>query len=149
MKFVAYTVYVVTVLLISGFARANAATIEMFSHKQVQQTQYDMPAMINQVAIDGNTGELLVDGHLPNPCYPNPSALLTQDSQNPQVLVVHLSSPVPTTACIARLKEFTTSVELSVLAQFSRVDLDPNATYVLKVDGSDFETQIPGSALMK
>lgn len=147
MKYLAYTVYVVTVLLISGFARANASTFEKFQQAQ-QQTQYEMPVAISQVALDQATGQLIVAGSLPNPCFIDPSALLTQDSHNPNVLVIRLSSPVPMNACVSRVKYFNSNVELVLLAQFSRVEIDAKATYLLKVDGSDFETQIPGSALL-
>lgn len=143
MKYLAYTIYVITVLLISGFARANAMTIEALA-----KASYEMPVAISEVALNENAAELYVSGSLPNPCYGNPAALLVQDSHDPNVLVVRLSSPIPMSACVARVKYFDTSVTLSMLVHASRVSIDKKAIYVLKVDGSDFEMQIAGSDLL-
>lgn len=143
MKYIAYTVYVVTVLLISGFARANAATLA-----SVTQTQYQAPVTIIDAVVDPISVKLFIDGSLPNPCYGTPSAILTQDSTNTGILVVRMTAPIPVRDCIATLKYFNSDVELPRLVHASRVKIDAKATYVLKVDGSDYEVQIPGSALL-
>ena len=146
MKTVAYALYVVIVLLISGLARANAMPIKGI--ESVVQTQYQSPAKISQVVFDASKSELVVAGSLPNPCFGNPSAMLTQDSSNPSVLVLRLSSPIPMDACISRVKFFTANVELAKLIQVSHVKLDSGANYTLKVEGSEFELPIAGSSLV-
>lgn len=143
MKTLAYALYVVTVLLISGLARANAATLDQV------ETQYQTPVTIAQISVDAAKAELLIAGSLPNPCFGSPSAMLTQDTQNPNVLILRLSSPLPMNACISRVKYFTANVVLPLLAQASRVKLDSKTVYTLTVDGYEFEMKIPGSDLMK
>jgi len=81
MKTIAYALYVLTVLLISGLARANADTLMHTT------TQYQTPATIEQVTVDSSKTSLVVAGSFPNPCYTAPSAMLVQDSANPTVLV--------------------------------------------------------------
>jgi hypothetical protein len=146
MKTVAYALYVVIVLLISGLARANAMQI---SSMQTVQTQYQTPVQVSQVALDQSKAELQIAGSLPNPCYSNPSAMLTQDSSNPSVLVLRLSSPIPMDACISRVKYFDTNVELLKLVQASHLKLDGSAVYTLKVDGSEFSLPVSGSDLTR
>jgi hypothetical protein len=144
MKTLAYALYVVTVLLISGLARANASTLDSM------QVQYQSPINISQVVLDGSKTALDITGSLPNYCYGAPSAALTEDKQSPNVLVLHLSSTSPKAdACFDRLKYFATSVPLSTLVQMSHMTLDPSTTYTLKVDGYEFAMQIAGSELMK
>jgi hypothetical protein len=147
MKTVAYTLYVVIVLLISGLARANAMPISTMQTGG-KQTQYQTPVQVSQVALDQAKAELQIAGSLPNPCYADPSALLTQDLSNPSVLVLRLSSPIPMDACISRVKYFDTNVELLKLVQASHLKLDGKTVYTLKVDGSEFALEVPGSELI-
>ena len=145
MKTVAYTLYVVIVLLISGLARANAATLD-----SVQiQTQYQTPVQISQVTLDASKSELIVAGSLPNPCYGQPSVMLTQDSVQPNVLILRLSSPSPMNACVSRVKYFNAPIELPRLIQAAHLNLDVNVNYTLKVEGSEFELPLPGADLLK
>jgi hypothetical protein len=143
MKTLAYALYVVVVLLISGLARANAATLESI------QTQYQTPLQITQVSFDVAKSELMIAGSLPNPCYGNPSALLTQDPQSPNVLVLHLSSPSPKDSCISQVKYFNTGLALPVLVQASRINIEDILVYTLKVEGYDAEMKVLGSQLIK
>jgi len=143
MKTVAYALYVVTVLLISGLARANASTLDSI------QINYQTEVQVSQVSLDSSKTALMIAGSLPNPCYENPSAMLTQDSDSPSVLVLRLSSPIPMDACISRVKYFTSSVELLRLVQASHVKLDSVVVYTLRVEGSEFELPILGSELMR
>jgi hypothetical protein len=140
MKTLAYALYVVVVLLISGLARANAMTLET--------TQYFTPATIAQVSLDQSHARILVDGSFPNPCYGQPSAMMIQDPNQPNVLVLHLSSPTPMDECITQVKDFNTSVSLARLAESSQVNVDPKSTYTLKVNGSNFEAPIQGKDLL-
>ena len=72
-----------------------------------------------------------------------------QDLENPAILILRLSSPVPTDVCVSRTIDFSTVVSLPVLAQNSNVVLDPNAVYIVKADGNDFEMQVQGAELMR
>jgi hypothetical protein len=143
MKTVAYALYVVVVLLISGLARANAATTDTVT------TQYGTPLQIAQISLDATRSELLIAGSLPNPCYGNPSATLTQDMQNPTVLTLHLTSPAPMHACVAQVKSFDTSLILPILIQASRINIENIVVYTLKVEGSEIEMKVLGSQLIK
>jgi hypothetical protein len=139
MKNLAYAFYVVIVLLISGLARANAATID--------SVQYQSPVQIAQISVDAAKAELLIAGSLPNPCFGTPSALMTQDSQDPDVLVLRLSSPTPMNSCISKVKYFSATVALPTLAEASRVKIDSKTVYTLRVEGSEFEMKVSGSDL--
>ncbi|MGZ3722073.1 MAG: hypothetical protein ACXVA9_04025 [Bdellovibrionales bacterium] len=146
MKTVAYALYVVTVLLISGLARANAATLSSF---EAVQPSYQTPVQVSQVSLDSSKVALMIAGSLPNPCYGTPSAMMTQDSDTPNVLVLRLSSPAPMDACISRVKYFSADVELLRLVAAAHIKLDGNTTYTLKVEGSEFALPIQGSELMR
>lgn len=143
MKTLIYTVYVAAVLLFSAFARAEMAM--PFSTFLPTLA----PVAINEVAIAQETLDLKIDGHLPNSCYSEPSAVLVQDPENPNVLSLRLSSPVPTAICHARIQEYSKIVNLPVLAQNSQIVFANDAEYLVKIEGFDFELLVPGSALNK
>lgn len=143
MKKVAFILYVGCVLAFSAFARAEV----MMPFSRV--SGFASNVQIESVALDKNNLELLIGGFLSNPCAQLPSAHLVQDFENPALLVLRLSSPVPTDVCVARTLDFSTVVNLPVTAQNSRLDLDPQGVYVIKADGSDFELQVIGADLMR
>jgi len=144
MKKLAFALYVVSILLISGLTRANAA--ELFT----KQIQYQGPVNIHQVAADMAKMQILVAGSVPYICYGDPSALMTQDAATPTTLVVHLTSKIPTDSyCAAAVKYFSTSLDIPILVQVSQVQIDPKALYTLRVEGSDFSVQVPGSDLKR
>jgi|GEM_PF-5666744 len=143
MKKVAFILYVGCVLAFSAFARAEVAM--PFS----KNSNFSTPIQIESVAVDKTNLELLVGGFLPNPCTQLPSASLVQDIQNPAVLILRLSSPLHTGNCVSRTIDFSTVVNLPVLAQNSQVALDAQSVYVIKTDGNDFEMQVLGSDLMR
>lgn len=130
MKKLAYVLYVVSVLLISGLARANAATLA-----DSTQAQYQAPVQISQISADASKLELLVAGSVPNPCFGKLSATLTQDNSSPNTLILHISSPIPVNVCVSQVKYFQTTIELPILAQASLLNLNDKALYLLKVDG--------------
>lgn len=143
MKKVAFIVYVGCVLAFSAFARAEVAM--PFS----KASNFQAPIQIEDVAVDKTNLELLIGGFLPNPCSQVPSATLVQDLENPGILILRLSSPVPTDVCVSRTIDFSTVVSLPVLAQNSQINLDAKADYVIKADGSNFEMLVHGSDLMR
>ena len=143
MKTIAYTLYVVTVLLISGLARANAETLDSM------QTSYQTPVQVSQVVLDSSNVSLNIAGSLPNPCFGAPTASLTQESDAPEVLVLRLTSPIPMSACISRVKYFNANVELNRIVQASHVKIEGKTVYTLKVEGSEFSLPIYGSELIR
>ena len=143
MKTLIYTVYVAAVLLFSAFARAEM--VMPFTKILPRQA----PVAITDVAMMQETLDLRIDGYLPNACYTEPSAVLVQDVENPQVLRLRLSSPVPTTTCPSRLQDYSKIVNLPVLAQNSRLVFANGVEYVVKIEGFDYELQVLGSALNK
>ena len=143
MKQIAYTVYVASILLISGLTRANAATMNS------TQGQYQTPATITQVAMDMKKLEILVGGTVPTPCYANPSAILTQSLENPTVLTLRMTSALPIDLCIEKVKYFATSLELPLLVRASQISIDDGLVYLVKVEGHEFQFQISGSDLKK
>lgn len=136
MKFLIYTLYALTVLLVSGFARA-----EGFEPKKSN-------VQISEVGLDQQTMDLHVAGYVPNPCYQNPTAVMVQDKTDSNVLVVRLVSPIPTQMCIQRIKDYTTVVNLRQLAQASELPLEDKAIYQLKAEGSDFAIEVLGQDLL-
>jgi len=139
-------VYVVSVLLVSGFMSANAATLADYS----KRTQYQSPVRILDATI-GETNSLLnVWGTLPNPCYGEPAALLTQDAMAPNVLVIRVTAALPPAdnICIAVLNDFNAVIDLKELARSSRLDIVEGQTYLIKLEGSSFAIEMPGSDLL-
>ena len=137
---VLYALYVAIVLLVAGTAKADE--IALLGTEQI-------PISISHVDVDHESLELLVAGHLPNPCYPNPSAHLTQDPENPNTLVLHLSSPLPINMCVTRIKEYNTVVSLPALVRSAQLNLEDKALYVIKTEGYEFELPIAGSELLR
>ncbi len=144
MKTILFTIYVVTVLLFSGLARANT----IMSVLPVQKPNFNSAVMVQHVAIDQFRLALLVDGRMPNPCYQDPSAVLVLDKNAPNTLILRLISPSPSTNCIAKIKEFRTLVDLRQLAQASELPLDNKSMYVIKTEGFDFAMEVSGQDLM-
>lgn len=129
MKYIIYTVYIATVLLFSGFARAQTVTID--------------EVMVNAQL------DLEVTGFVPTPCHQIPTAVLTFDQNNHNTLVVRLISPNPTPYCIQRLQDYSTIVPLRQLARASGLPLEATALYVVKTEGHDFTFAVSGRDLIK
>lgn len=135
MKYLVYAIYALTVLLVSGFARA-----EGFEPKR-------SPVQIVEIGLDQQTMDLHVAGYVPNPCYQDPTAVLVQDKSNPSTLILRLISPIPTQMCIQSLKDYSTVVNLRQLAQSSELPLEDKAVYLLRAEGSDFQIEVLGQDL--
>lgn len=138
MKYIIYTIYAVTVLLFSGFARA--ATL-MGTEQPFQSS-----ATILEVGVS-QTLDLEVTGYVPTPCHQNPTAMLVPDNNNPYTLILRLVSPTHANFCVQRLKDFTTVVSLRQLAAASQLPLEDGAAYVVKTDGHDFAIEVLGHDL--
>lgn len=135
-------VYIVSVLLFAGFAHASVTT------NFLTQVQYQAPITIQQVSLAPNGRMLYLGGVLPNPCYTVPSAMLTQSQDNPNVLVLHMTSPTPLHACIAKVKPYLATVNLPFLVQVSKIQIDKNAQYLITTEGSNFKVEVSGSDLL-
>ncbi|MBX3020538.1 MAG: hypothetical protein KF799_02575 [Bdellovibrionales bacterium] len=142
MKALAYTIFVISVLLVSGFARADLMT------PFVQQTTYTTPVHIDDVTVAGEM-QLKVDGYLPNPCFADPIAVLTEDPKHANTLVLNITSPLPTQdACMQVTKPYSRVVDLPFLVRTALLQLDPQTVYVIRTEGFDFAIQAYGAELM-
>jgi len=144
MKKLAFVLYVSCVLVFSAFARAEVAMPFVAAASNLKT-----PVQIQEIAVDQVNLELLIGGFLPNPCFQLPSATLVQDIENPATLILRLSSPVPTDVCVSRTIDYSTIVNLPILAQNSQIGLDDKAIYVIKTEGHEFQMQVLGSDLMR
>lgn len=144
MKKLAFILYVGCVLMFSAFARAELAMPFV-----VAAANFQAPVAIDAIGVDEANLELQIEGYLPNPCFSSPNATLVQDINNPNVLVLRLTSPVPTDMCVSRRADFRTIVNLPVVAQNSQLNLADKAVYVIKTEGYEFEMQVLGSDLMR
>jgi hypothetical protein len=142
MKVIAYTLFVVSVLLVSAFARAEALNFAEFSAAAPMKLMN-----INQVTVDVTGTQLYIAGLLPNPCYQNPNPVLVPDANDPTMLILRLTSPLPTNNCVDRIKPYATIADLPALAQAAELQLDDKAVYVIKTEGYDFQTKIVGAEL--
>ncbi len=143
MKVLIYTVYVVAVLTFSAFARAEMSM--PFSKVLPKQSS----VKVTDVALDEANLDLAIDGKLPNPCYAQPFASVVQDHQNPGVLRLRLTSPIPTVTCPSRIQDYSMVVNLPVLVQNARLVIEPNAEYVVQIEGYKYEVQVLGAELLK
>ena len=137
MKKLMYVSFVATVLLISGLARA--------AELDSTEGQYATPAHVEQVAPGQIQNTLVIAGYLPTPCHTQPAALL--ENEDSKSLLLRLTTVVPNSMCITKIKPFMSTLDLKQLAHSSRVKIDTDAIYQLKVDGSDFVMEVRGSDL--
>lgn len=137
MKKLVIVLYVGCVLLISGFARADVT--------------FQAPAKIEGASFDPSTLVMVVVGTLPTVCYGDPSATMSQYKEDPNTLVVKMYSSVPSgiNSCIQLIKEYREDVHLPKLAQASDLEINPNAVYVVKTEGYDFEFKVMGAELLQ
>lgn len=141
MKYIIYTIYAATVLLFSGFAKAQSVM-------PVENNQNPRSSVtIQEVLIDSQTLDLNVSGYVPNPCYQMPYAIMTIDHNKPQTLVVRLFSPAPTQFCIQRIQEYSTVVSLKQLAKSSQLPLEDAVVYTVRTEGHDFAIEVFGRDL--
>lgn len=143
MKTLIYTMYVAAVLLFSAFARAELSM--PFSKVLPKQ----VTVSVTDVAFNEASFELQIAGTLPNKCFPKPLAVVVQNPEFPNVLRLRLTSPSPTNPCPSRIEKYSTVVNLPVLVQNARLVLEPNAQYVVEIEGFEYEMQVLGSELMK
>jgi hypothetical protein len=138
MRYIIYTLYVATVLLFSGFARAQSPLPVEPPRSRVT---------ILEVLVDSENLQLAVSGYVPNPCHQIPTPVMTLDNAN--TLVIRLISPVPTNFCIQRIQDYSTIVSLRHLAKASRLPLEAAAVYTVKTEGHDFSMQVSGLDLIQ
>ncbi len=141
---VLFVAYIFAVLFFAGTARAEINPTEL----AVTYAKMQAPVQISQVNLDPQALQLFITGNLPNPCFSEPYAQLTPDLDNPNTLIIRLSSPIPTSMCVARVKPYRTVVSLPALAQAAQIRLHDKGTYLLKTEGYPFEMMINASDLL-
>jgi hypothetical protein len=139
MKKLAFVVYIVSVLLISGLARAN--TLDSFV-----QAQYTSPTLLHKVVADGL--DVYTTYTLPSPCSEKPSVRLTQEDEF--TLTLRLSSPSPKIGemCALPVETYTSRIQLPLLVRASKVTVDPTVEYLIKVEGYAFSMRVLGADLL-
>lgn len=145
MKKLALLLYVGCVLAFSAFARAEV----MMPFSQVPNLRPIHVETIEEV--DAVNLEITVAGHLPTPCTARPMATLVLDTQNPNTLVLHLLSPLPSSRvrpCVQVRNDFSMVVNLPMAAQNSLLKLDEKAMYMIRVEGADV-LPVLGADLMR
>lgn len=142
MKLIAYTIFVVSVLLMSGFAKADMLSPFMQQHQMLTAIPVD------EVSVDSDSLQLLLEGHLPNPCYQEPTATLSFDTKESNTLILRLSSPLPMEMCVDRTQPYSTVVDLRSLVQAAQLPLNEKTPYVIKTEGNAFALQVSGAELL-
>lgn len=137
---VLYALYVAIVLIVAGTARADEIyPIDI----------YQSPVQISHVGVDYQTRELLVAGELPNPCFAEPTAQLVKDADSPNTLIIRLTSPIPTSMCVTKIKNYDKIISLPELAKAAQLNLEEKSSYVIKTEGYPFELVLVGSDLIQ
>lgn len=130
---VLYTLYVAAVLLFAGTARANELT-----NLKIDEVVFHDESLVLDVKVS-----------LPNPCHSLPQAELVQDSQSPNTLILRMTSQLPLGGfCISKVKPVTAVVSLPELVQSAQLDVEKDAAYLIKAEGSPFEMIVLGSFLL-
>lgn len=145
MKKLVFGLYVATVLLFSGLARAEADLILPISNGQ--QPQMINP-IIREVLPATNVLALQISGLLPNPMTDEPSARLVQDQDDPRVLILTLSTKKYDGISVSPVSHFNVVVSLPQLAYDAGIQPEEKAIYILKIKGHDFHMQFSGADLM-
>jgi hypothetical protein len=140
----AFILYVGCVLMFSAFARAENLAMPFTTLSQKTSSAHLTEVAINQTSLD-----LYIAGWLATPCEAIPEATLTPDIENPQVLVLRLSSPSLTTNCMAKKQDFEKIVNLPVVAQNSGIHFTEKAIYQVKVEGFPFVMNVVGAELLR
>lgn len=140
----AFILYVGCVLMFSAFARAESLAMPFTTLSQKTSS-----AHLTEVTIDQTNLDIYIAGWLATPCEAIPDATLTPDFENPQVLVLRLSSPSLTRNCMAKKQDFEKVVNLPVIAQNSGIHFTEKAIYQVKVEGFPFVMNVIGAELLR
>lgn len=144
MKSTICSLYILSVLLFSAFARAEMA-MPFAVISEDDTAVYDV-----EVTRAEGPFALQITGFLSNPCVKKPTAHLIQNPENPSHLMIRLSAPSHNNGmCILPMQGFMTVVDLPEAAQRSEVYIDDTHDYVVTVEGADFQMEIPGQELLR
>lgn len=143
MKLIAYAVFVVTVLMISGFARAQGLQIVPIAEPARNQ----VPVRVVGVQVDASQTKLLVTAELPTPCYDLPTAALIADAYDPRVLWLHVNSLEPADKCIQPITDTNVIIDLRQLVRAARISIDARQRYVIKFKNYEFKMPLEGAQL--
>lgn len=146
MKAIIYAAYVLVVLMFSAFAKADV-TLPLSQILVADGPQANVK--VTDIAYDSSNLEVQVSGFLPNPCYRVPVAQVVVDSNDPQVLQVQMTSPVPTSICPASILGYQTTVSLPTLVQSSGIPLQSSEMYRVRFGDYTMEMNVTGEELLK
>ena len=122
--------YICSVLLVSGFARAD----ENLRNVSISNINYQ----------EGDW-RIQVQGHLPNSCVTSPQPTLTQSETQPNTLIFSMVAKSSGSMCVERLGNFyDIPVDLRQLVKASHVELLPGVTYTIKTEHYPFEVSFEG-----
>ncbi|MGE4132270.1 MAG: hypothetical protein AB7F86_11570 [Bdellovibrionales bacterium] len=143
MKTVACMIYVLAVLLVSGFARAaTLSSLDFYSN------DFQSHVKVTDITLINESLDLAISGLTPTPCYTTPSAVLVQDRSNPNVIIIRLLSPVPTRKCVEKLSEFQTTINLRQLTKALELPLERKNIYIVKTEAYPFAMKFSGQDLL-
>ena len=142
MKRLAYILYVVAVLLISGLTRAHAEVAPF-------ATEHQVPVHIGSVTVAAGKLQLTIRGFLPNPSFGLPSVSVESFDNNVLLLRVTAEAPAAGRMYELRYQEYVATVDVPTLVQGLALPVNANATYLIKTDGYEFALSVSGSDLLK
>ena len=132
MKKILIIAYVLSTLLISGFARANET-------RRVS---------IQNIVYKEGSWKIGVTGLLSTPCLSNPFAHLSESGKN-NVFVMSMVAEQKGDICMAVIgNAYTAKVDLRKLVIDSGIQLEADQVYTIRADGYDFEVSFTGQDLL-
>lgn len=117
--------YICSVLMVSGFARADEA-------------QESLP--IRKVTTQEGSWVVQIQGIRPNLCVSSPQPTLVQNAERPDVLILRMIATSTGDFCAQAVAGFyDVTVDLRRLVRQSKVEIKPGATYTIETDGYPFK----------
>jgi hypothetical protein len=122
--------YIFSVLLISGFARAEEKSQRL---------------MIKDVQYTEGSWNIQVSGPLPNLCVTSPQPTLVADAKRPNLMILQMVGKSTAELCGQAVRgNYSEPVDLRGLMAKSGFRLRPGVTYTIKADGHPFEVSFEG-----
>lgn len=144
MKKAIFAIYVVSILLFSGLAKADADLL--LPHDDFGSVQ---KAIVTSVYPDLNNLALRITGTVSNPNVETPVPVVIQDSNDPRILtIVMIAKPFEGTS-IFLVKAYDSTFSLPQLLADANIQFNEHADYLVRVSGSNFEMVVSGSDLLR
>ncbi len=126
--------YVVTTLLLSGFAKAD---------------QVGRDAILNDVGFIKDTLDFVVSGISGDGCT-NHIMIAEQSGEKGEFIKFRVIESVSLSqVCIQQVTEFTKRIPTKALVLVSNLEIDPNQVYVLTVSNSPVTVEVLGKELIQ